>query len=91
MPGVLPGLMPKELISIYHRLQNCFSPAKKRCSSNNIIIFTHDGTQRQARQSHRIYHNIRCRHRLRRPQGVSDGGTVKQVTNHPKSRQKRAR
>ncbi|EEJ7484465.1 hypothetical protein YE20_004619 [Salmonella enterica subsp. enterica serovar Ohio] len=39
----------------------------------------------------RIYHNIRCPHRLRRPQGVSDGGTVKQVTNHPKSRQKRAR
>ncbi|MEJ4015736.1 hypothetical protein, partial [Salmonella enterica] len=38
-----------------------------------------------------IYHNICCPHRLRRPQGVSDGGTVKQVTNHPKSRQKRAR
>ncbi|EAR3351430.1 hypothetical protein Z701_004915 [Salmonella enterica subsp. enterica serovar Ohio] len=38
-----------------------------------------------------IYHNIRCPHRLRRPQGVSDGCTVKQVTNHPKSRQKRAR
>ena len=38
-----------------------------------------------------IYHNIRCPHHLRRPQGVSDGCTVKQVTNHPKSRQKRAR
>ncbi|PAP41123.1 hypothetical protein CJZ35_25910, partial [Salmonella enterica subsp. enterica serovar Braenderup] len=76
---------------IYHRLQNCLSPAKKRCSTNNKIIFTHDGTQRQARQSQRIYHNIRSPHRLSRPQGVSDGGTVKQVTNHPKRRQKRAR
>ncbi|EEJ7484457.1 hypothetical protein YE20_004608 [Salmonella enterica subsp. enterica serovar Ohio] len=32
-----------------------------------------------------------CPHRLRCPQRVSDGCTVKQVTNHPKSRQKRAR
>ncbi|EDS8162828.1 hypothetical protein GOR48_004754 [Salmonella enterica subsp. enterica] len=38
-----------------------------------------------------IYHNIRCLHCLRGPQRVSDGCTVKQVTNHPKSRQKRAR
>ncbi|EDS0645562.1 hypothetical protein GQH87_004494 [Salmonella enterica] len=82
--------MPKELISIYHRLQNCFSPAKKRCSSNNIIIFTHDGTQRQARQSHRIYHNIRCPHRLRRVQRVPDETMTKTTTNHPGTRQKRA-
>ncbi|EDU4424953.1 hypothetical protein CPX56_004932 [Salmonella enterica subsp. enterica] len=37
-----------------------------------------------------IYHNIRCVHHLRRPQGVSDGKPVKQATNHPKTRQKRA-
>ncbi|RGV03055.1 hypothetical protein DWW26_23645 [Escherichia coli] len=37
-----------------------------------------------------IYHNIRCVHRLRRSQGVSDGKPVKQATNHPKTRQKRA-
>ncbi|PLG85597.1 hypothetical protein B6J19_24350 [Klebsiella quasipneumoniae] len=37
-----------------------------------------------------IYHNIRCMHRLRGPQGVSDGKPVKQATNHPKTRQKRA-
>ncbi|WP_446924469.1 hypothetical protein, partial [Klebsiella pneumoniae] len=37
-----------------------------------------------------IYHNIRCLHRLRRPQSVSDGKPVKQATNHPKTRQKRA-
>lgn len=29
-------------------------------------------------------------HRLRRSQGVSDGKPVKQATNHPKTRQKRA-
>ncbi|EBR0472585.1 hypothetical protein EU316_24600 [Salmonella enterica subsp. enterica serovar Braenderup] len=38
-----------------------------------------------------IYHNICWAHPLRGPQRVSDGCTVKQVTNHPKSRQKRAR
>lgn len=38
----------------------------------------------------RIYHNIRYQHRLRGPQGVSDGKPVKQATNHPKTRQKRA-
>ncbi|EBS0764651.1 hypothetical protein A4K53_22695 [Salmonella enterica subsp. enterica serovar Amager] len=37
-----------------------------------------------------IYHNIRCVHRLRGSQGVSDGKPVKQATNHPKTRQKRA-
>ncbi|HBP6184539.1 TPA: hypothetical protein MI358_28495 [Klebsiella pneumoniae] len=37
-----------------------------------------------------IYHNIRCPHRLRGPQGVSDGKPAKQATNHPKTRQKRA-
>lgn len=37
-----------------------------------------------------IYHNIRYQHRLRGPQGVSDGKPVKQATNHPKTRQKRA-
>ena len=37
-----------------------------------------------------IYHNICCVHRLRGPQGVSDGKPVKQATNHPKTRQKRA-
>lgn len=73
--------MPKELISIYHRLQNCFSPAKKRCSSNNIIIFTHDGTQRQARQSHRIYHNSRCTYPLKRPQSLSDAKNTKRQGN----------
>ncbi|OWR17516.1 hypothetical protein CD912_08570 [Shigella boydii] len=78
--------MPKELISIYHRLQNCFSPAKKRCSSNNIIIFTHDGTQRQARQSHRIYHNIRCVHRLRGSQGVSTTSPAKEHILPPENR-----
>ncbi len=36
-----------------------------------------------------IYHNIRYRHRLRGPQGVSDGKPAKQATNHPKTRQKR--
>ncbi|PAP47371.1 hypothetical protein CJZ35_25400 [Salmonella enterica subsp. enterica serovar Braenderup] len=83
--------MPIELISIYHRLQNCFSPAKKRCSSNNIIFISVDCTELLARLCLLIYHIIRCPHRLRRPQGGSDGGTVKQVTNHPKSRQIRAR
>ncbi len=39
---------------------------------------------------HLIYHNIRCVYHLRRPQGVSDGKPVKQATNHPKTRQKRA-
>ncbi|PLF32822.1 hypothetical protein B6I90_24625 [Klebsiella pneumoniae] len=38
----------------------------------------------------RIEHNIRCPHRLRRPQRVSDGKPAKQATNHPKTRQKRA-
>ncbi|EPH0600551.1 hypothetical protein NL941_005258, partial [Klebsiella pneumoniae] len=37
-----------------------------------------------------IYHNTRYQHRLRGPQGVSDGKPVKQATNHPKTRQKRA-
>ncbi|WP_106743364.1 hypothetical protein, partial [Escherichia coli] len=37
-----------------------------------------------------IYHNIRCPHRLRASEGVSDGKPVKQATNHPKTRQKRA-
>ncbi|HBY2485916.1 TPA: hypothetical protein MIS53_27390 [Klebsiella pneumoniae] len=37
-----------------------------------------------------IYHNICCPHRLRGPQGVSDGEPAKQATNHPKTRQKRA-
>ncbi|MGM5256710.1 hypothetical protein ACS41F_24110, partial [Salmonella enterica] len=37
-----------------------------------------------------IEHNIRCPHRLRGSQGVSDGKPVKQATNHPKTRQKRA-
>ena len=37
-----------------------------------------------------IYHNICYQHRLRGPQGVSDGKPVKQATNHPKTRQKRA-
>lgn len=37
-----------------------------------------------------IYHNIRYQHRLRGSQGVSDGKPVKQATNHPKTRQKRA-
>ncbi|CDL32642.1 hypothetical protein [Enterobacter hormaechei] len=36
-----------------------------------------------------IYHNVSLRAPLRRAQGVSDGRTVKQATNHPKSRQKR--
>ncbi|EFO3023700.1 hypothetical protein DQ137_24350 [Escherichia coli] len=37
-----------------------------------------------------IYHNICCVHRLRASEGVSDGKPVKQATNHPKTRQKRA-
>ncbi len=37
-----------------------------------------------------IYHNICCVHRRRGPQRVSDGKPVKQATNHPKTRQKRA-
>ena len=37
-----------------------------------------------------IYHNICYQHRLRGAQGVSDGKPVKQATNHPKTRQKRA-
>ncbi|EAX7956595.1 hypothetical protein BV981_24350 [Salmonella enterica] len=37
-----------------------------------------------------IYHNIRCVHRLRGSERVSDGKPVKQATNHPKTRQKRA-
>ncbi|OUR37144.1 hypothetical protein B9J96_10185 [Enterobacter roggenkampii] len=37
----------------------------------------------------RIYHNVALRAPLRRPERVSDGRTVKQTTNHPKSRQKR--
>ncbi|EOU9592319.1 TPA: hypothetical protein ACF3VH_005463, partial [Klebsiella pneumoniae] len=37
-----------------------------------------------------IYHNICYQHRLRGSQGVSDGKPVKQATNHPKTRQKRA-
>ncbi len=38
----------------------------------------------------KIYHNICCPHRLRGPQGVSDGKPAKQATNHQKTRQKRA-
>ncbi|MFG7512052.1 hypothetical protein, partial [Klebsiella pneumoniae] len=38
----------------------------------------------------RIYHNIRYQHRQKRAEGVSDGKPVKQATNHPKTRQKRA-
>ena len=37
-----------------------------------------------------IYHNTRYQHHLRGSQGVSDGKPVKQATNHPKTRQKRA-
>ncbi|WP_214294675.1 hypothetical protein, partial [Escherichia coli] len=37
-----------------------------------------------------IYHNVALRAPLRRPEGVSDGKPVKQATNHPKTRQKRA-
>ncbi|EAA1106031.1 hypothetical protein D6Q87_24235, partial [Salmonella enterica subsp. enterica] len=37
-----------------------------------------------------IKHNIPCVHRLRGSEGVSDGKPVKQATNHPKTRQKRA-
>ncbi len=37
-----------------------------------------------------IYHNVSLRAPLKRPQGVSDGKPVKQATNHPKTRQKRA-
>ncbi|MCM7174607.1 hypothetical protein, partial [Enterobacter cloacae] len=36
------------------------------------------------------YHNIRYQHRQKRAEGVSDGKPVKQATNHPKTRQKRA-
>ncbi|EDU9038162.1 hypothetical protein Y683_004779 [Salmonella enterica subsp. enterica] len=38
----------------------------------------------------RIYHNIRCPHRLRHAQRVSDGTMTKTTTNHPGTRQKRA-
>ncbi|EBY3294484.1 hypothetical protein D3F13_24210 [Salmonella enterica subsp. enterica serovar Emek] len=38
----------------------------------------------------RIYHNPFLRAPRKRPQGVSDGKPVKQATNHPKTRQKRA-
>ncbi|RNS53012.1 hypothetical protein B9019_029295 [Klebsiella pneumoniae] len=37
-----------------------------------------------------IYHNVFLRAPRKRPQGVSDGKPVKQATNHPKIRQKRA-
>ncbi|MDP0858402.1 hypothetical protein, partial [Klebsiella pneumoniae] len=37
-----------------------------------------------------VAHNIRYQHRLRAPQGVSDGKPVKQATNHPKTGRKRA-
>ncbi|OWR40452.1 hypothetical protein BSQ42_00725, partial [Escherichia coli] len=37
-----------------------------------------------------IYHNVALRAPLRRPERVSDGKPVKQATNHPKTRQKRA-
>ena len=37
-----------------------------------------------------IYHNVFLRAPRKRPQGVSDGKPVKQATNHPKTRQKRA-
>lgn len=37
-----------------------------------------------------IYHNVSLYAPLKRPQGVSDGKPVKQATNHPKTRQKRA-
>lgn len=37
-----------------------------------------------------IYHNIRCPHPLRASEGTSDGKPIKQTTNHPKTRQKRA-
>ncbi|MBE0022273.1 hypothetical protein FOT17_25390 [Escherichia coli] len=36
-----------------------------------------------------MYHNIRCPHRRRGPQRVSDGRTVKPVTNHPENRHTR--
>ncbi|EAQ6244313.1 hypothetical protein B1S15_25070 [Salmonella enterica] len=38
-----------------------------------------------------IYHNIRCVHRLRGPQGVSDGKPVKQATIPPVNRPNRDR
>lgn len=37
-----------------------------------------------------IYHNVSLYAPLKRPQGVSEGKPVKQATNHPKTRQKRA-
>ncbi len=37
-----------------------------------------------------IYHNVFLYAPQKRPQGVSDGKPVKQATNHPKTRQKRA-
>ncbi|TBP47964.1 hypothetical protein EXU01_28785, partial [Klebsiella quasipneumoniae subsp. similipneumoniae] len=40
--------------------------------------------------AHCIYHNICCVHRLRGSESVSDGKPVKQATNPPKTRQKRA-
>ncbi|HHY1018950.1 TPA: hypothetical protein ACVY19_006471, partial [Klebsiella michiganensis] len=38
-------------------------------------------TQVGLTQAFNIYHNISCVHRLRGPQGVSDGKPVKQATN----------
>lgn len=49
-----------------------------------FVIFLNDSPGK------RIYHNVALRALLGRVQGVSDGRTVKQVTNHPKNRQKRA-
>ncbi len=37
-----------------------------------------------------IYHNPLIVRTAKRPQDVSDGKPVKQATNHPKTRQKRA-
>lgn len=50
----------------------------------NFVVFLNDSPGK------RIYHNVALRAPRKRPQGVSDGKPVKQATNHPKTRQKRA-
>ena len=50
----------------------------------NFVVFLNDSPGK------RIYHNVALRAPLRQPESASGRKPVKQATNHPKTRQKRA-
>ena len=56
---------------------------RTQCRGAGVIVLSVSNIQS-------IYHNPFLRAPRKRPQGVSDGKPVKQATNHPKTRQKRA-